>query len=99
MVSVTRGWLDSRYRNGLGRQQSIAPGELFGMTVVQKPQDYTFKKGHSIGLSIQTEIAEWATPKPYAGCDSAACNTVTLDWRSGRTKLVLPVVGGARPFS
>lgn len=25
VVSVTRGWLDSRYRNGLGRQQSIAP--------------------------------------------------------------------------
>ena len=99
VVSVTRGWLDSRYRNGLDRQQNVAPGKPFGMTVVQKPQDYTFKKGHSIGLSIQTEIAEWATPKPYAGCASVACNTVTLDWRSGRTKLVLPVVGGARPFS
>ena len=99
VVSVTRGWLDSRYRNGLARQQSIQPGKFFGMTVVQKPQDYTFKKGHSIGLSIQTEIADWGIPKPYPGCDSPLCNTVTLGWKTGRTKLILPAVGRGRPFS
>lgn len=99
VVSVTRGWLDSRYRNGLARQQDIEPGQFFGMTVVQKPQDYTFKKGHSIGLSIQTEIADWGIPKLYPGCDSPLCNTVTLGWKTGRTKLILPVVGRGRPFS
>jgi X-Pro dipeptidyl-peptidase len=92
--SVTRGWLDSRYRNGLSKQVPIEPGKSFGATIVEKPQDYVFKKGHQIGLNIQTEILEWSLPKPYPGCDAAdrSCVWLQIDWAKGKTKVVLPVV-------
>jgi predicted acyl esterase len=63
--STTRGFLDSRYRNGLAKQSLVAPGKPIDMTVKAKPIDYVFKKGHYIGLNIQTEIDDWALPKPY----------------------------------
>jgi X-Pro dipeptidyl-peptidase len=90
--SATRGWLDSRYRKGLGSQAAITPGAPFGMTVVLKPQDYTFAKGHRIGLSIQTEIVEWNVPKPYL-CTTPGCPTIRIVWEGGKTRLILPVVG------
>jgi predicted acyl esterase len=71
LQSTTRGFLDSRYRNGLGKQVPIEPGKPFSATIVTKPQDYVFKKGHYIGLNIQTEILDWMLPKVYPGCDSA----------------------------
>ncbi len=96
--SVTRGWLDTRYRKGLGKQVNVKPGLAFGTTVVEKPQDYVFKKGHSIGLNIQTEILEWSLPKAYPGCDSLseACAFVKVNWREGKTQIVLPVVNGPK---
>ncbi len=99
LVSVTRGFLDSRYRGGLGRTRDIEPGRPFGMTVVAKPTDYIFKKGHRIGLSIATETAEWMVPKPYPGCEGAGaeCATFRIHWERGRTQLVLPVLRPARP--
>ena len=95
LMSVTRGWLDSRYRNGLGKQVPVKPGKSFGMTVVMKPQDYVFRKGHYIALNIQTEINEWSLPKPYP-CSSARCPIVQIDWEKGQTRLTLPVVDGPR---
>ena len=91
LLSATRGWLDSRYRKGLRGQATLRPGKPFGMTVVEKPQDYTFKKGHVVGLAVATEINEWNVPKPYS-CQSRSCPFVTLGWRHGQTRLVLPVV-------
>jgi hypothetical protein len=61
------------------------------ITVVEKPTDYTFKKGHHIGLSIQTEINEWSIPKPYP-CSSPDCVFVRVLWKQGKTRLILPVV-------
>jgi hypothetical protein len=91
--SATRGWLDSRYlENGRKEAPPVAVGESFGMTIVEKPQDYTFKKGHVIGLNISTEITEWNLPKPYP-CSAPGCETIQIDWSKGQTKLVLPVVG------
>jgi X-Pro dipeptidyl-peptidase len=90
--SVTRAWLDSRYRDGLSSAVPVTPGESFGMRIVAKPQDYTFRRGHLIGLAIQTEIVEWNLPKPYPGCTTVACASVRIDWELGRTRLVLPVV-------
>lgn len=95
LVSVTRGFLDSRYRKGLDRQVPMKPGKATGMTVVQKPQDYTFKKGHKIGLNIQSEILEWAVPKAYP-CTSQDCLLVRIHWEKGKTRLILPVVGGPK---
>jgi X-Pro dipeptidyl-peptidase len=98
LVGVTRGWLDSRYRKGLGKRKNVKPGNPFGMTVVTKPQDYTFKKGHIIGLNIQTEINEWSLPKPYPGCDTVSdqCPFVRVNWEGGKTRLVLPVVNAPK---
>jgi X-Pro dipeptidyl-peptidase len=94
LVGVTRGWLDSRYRNSLAKRDPIKPGKPFGMTVVAKPQDYTFKKGHMIGLNIQTEINEWSIPKPYPGCENPNqdCSRVRINWETAKTRLTLPIV-------
>jgi hypothetical protein len=64
------------------------------MTVVTHPQDYTFMKGHYIGLNIQTEINEWSLPKTYPGCEnpSQQCPFVRINWEGGKTRVVLPVV-------
>jgi X-Pro dipeptidyl-peptidase len=90
--SMTRAWLDSRYRDGLASPVPVTPGQSFGMRIVAKPQDYTFRKGHLIGLALQTEILEWNLPKPDPGCTTAACTTVRIDWEQGKTRVVLPVV-------
>ncbi len=92
LVSTTRGWLDSRYRRDLRAPHPIEPGRPFGMTVVTKPQDYTFKAGHRIGLNIQTEIADWSVPKPYPNCADPNCALVRINWERGKTRVVLPVV-------
>jgi predicted acyl esterase len=93
LISATRGWLDSRYRTTLAAPSDVAPGTSFGMTVVEKPQDYTFAKGHLIGLNVQTEILEWSLPKPYPECTGVPCSTVRIDWEAGQTRVTLPVVG------
>jgi predicted acyl esterase len=92
LYSTTRGWLDSRYRQTLASQSPIVTGEPFGVTIVEKPQDYTFKQGHFIGLNVQTEIDDWSLPKPYPDCVSPTCTTVRINWEGGETSVVLPVV-------
>jgi X-Pro dipeptidyl-peptidase len=100
LVGVTRGWLDTRYRNGLDKQVELTPGKPFGVTVVAHPQDYVFKKGHRIGLNIQTEINEWSLPKPYYDCDPTQepdpakprCTHIEILWTDAKTRLILPVV-------
>ena len=94
--SATRGWLDTRYRQSLATQTLIDPGQAFGTTIVEKPQDYTFKKGHFIGLNVQTEINEWSLPKAYSACTSVVCNTVRVNWEKGETTVTLPVVNAPR---
>jgi predicted acyl esterase len=99
VYSVTRGWLDSRYREGLDKQVPIKPGQPFSATVVENPQDYVFKKGHWIGLNVSTEILEWSLPKPYnCAAESApdACAFVEINWQEGKTQVVLPVVGAPK---
>ena len=91
LLGVTRGWLDSRYRNTLAKRQLWKPGAN-GLTVVAKPQDYVFRKGHSIGLLIMGEHTEWVVPKPYDDPAGGQGATVTIDL-SGKTVLHLPVVG------
>ena len=92
-VAVTRGWLDTRYEKGLDAQRLQAPGaRAHGVTL--KPMDYTFKRGHRIGLVVQGEQAEWVVPKPYDGTPCATCTGFTLQVGPG-TSLTLPVVSGA----
>jgi X-Pro dipeptidyl-peptidase len=105
LVGITRGWLDTRYRNGLDKQEMVEPGKPFEASVTMKPTDYTFLKGHFFALNLQTEILEWSLPKPYPGCDvlpdtadptgankNASCATFFINWREAKTRLVLPIV-------
>lgn len=107
--SVTRGFLDSRYRRGLSKQVGVKPDKAFRATVVTKPQDYVFKKDHIIALNLSTEIIDWMIPKPYPGCDSAgphsdttqeaqlSCSEYRLEWGEGKSRVIIPVVGRASP--
>jgi X-Pro dipeptidyl-peptidase len=92
LYSTTRGWLDSRYRKTLASPSLVSPGSPFTMTVVEKPQDYTFKQGHVIGLMLTTEIDDWSLPKPYP-CSTPACALASIEWVDGETSVTLPVVG------
>jgi hypothetical protein len=103
VVAITRGFLDTRYRDGLAKQKPVQAGKAFETTVVAHPQDYVFKKGHYIGLNIQTEIIEWMLSKPYPGCDAipdpqteSGCAFVKVAWQEGRTRLILPVVNAPK---
>jgi X-Pro dipeptidyl-peptidase len=91
LLGITRGWLDTRYRRTLTTREPWKPG-LNGATVVAKPQDYIFRKGHAIGLLITDVHTEWVVPKPYDDPAAGAGPTVTVD-TGGRTVLTLPVVG------
>ena len=106
LLGVTRGWLDSRYRKGLDRTVEVEPGKPFQLNVATKPQDYVFRKGHYIGLNIQTKINEWSIPKVYPGCENpdqaldttnpSRCVDIIINWLEGRTRLILPVLGGPK---
>jgi X-Pro dipeptidyl-peptidase len=97
LLGVTRGWLDSRYRNTLAKRQLWKPGAN-GLTLVAKPQDYVFRKGHAVGLLIMGEQTEWVVPKAYDDPAGGQGATVTVDV-TGRTVLTLPVVGKVKPTS
>lgn len=93
--SITRGFLDTRYRDGLEKQVPLKPGP-FQVTVPQTPIDYVIKKNHHLGLNFSTEIAEWMIPKPYpcvTASDPVACQYVTIHVDAGRTRVILPIVG------
>jgi X-Pro dipeptidyl-peptidase len=87
-VPVTRGWLDTRYAKGLAK---ATPGNGKGLrtSVVAKPTDWTFRKGHRIALVLQTASLEWTMPKAYDGVP-----TPTFGLELGpQTSLALPLVG------
>jgi predicted acyl esterase len=87
-VPVTRGWLDTRYAKSLAK---ATPGDGKGLrtTVVAKPTDWTFTKGHRIALVLQTSSLEWTMPKAYDGVPTP---TFSLELGAA-TSLTLPLVG------
>jgi X-Pro dipeptidyl-peptidase len=92
-VALTRGWLDSRYRDGLDHEAPMAPGTSTKMDIQLFPTDYTVRKGHRLVLLVQSEDLDWAIAKPDPGRTSP---TVTIDWANAQSTLTLPVVGNAR---
>ena len=91
LPAMTRGWLDSRYRNGLASQAPITPGQAFSEDINLWPQDYTVRAGHRLVLLISTETADWDLPKAYDGAPSSP--TVQLNYEQGQSYLTLPIVG------
>ena len=86
---ITRGWLDSRYRDGLDHEVPQVPGRSTHMNVKLFPTDYTVRKGHRLALLVQTEDVDWAVAKPYP---TPTDPTVQVDWSKGQSWLSLPVV-------
>jgi X-Pro dipeptidyl-peptidase len=60
--TVSRGFLNLGYRNGLTRWEAIPPNEPIRATVTFKPQDQTFEAGHRIGVIVQGSNTVWAVP-------------------------------------
>ncbi len=78
--TVSRGFLNLQYRNGLATAEPIPPNEPIKATVTFKPQDQTFETGHRIGVIVQGSNTVWAVPD-----DPGATYTVT------RSALALPL--------
>ena len=89
-VALTRGWLDSRFRNGLDHEVPSVAGRSTQMDVALFPTDYTVRKGHRVVLLVQSEDVDWVFPKPLA---AETDPTVRVDWSRGQSWLSLPVVG------
>jgi X-Pro dipeptidyl-peptidase len=78
--TVSRGFLNLQYRNGLATAEPIPPNEPIKATVTFKPQDQIFEAGHRIGVILQGSNTVWALPD-----DPGATYTVT------RSALSLPL--------
>ena len=77
--TISRGFLNLRYRNGLRDDEAVPPGEPVNATVTFSPQDHTVAAGHRIGLVVAGSNAVWAVP------DAPAGTTTTV--RSGTLEL------------
>lgn len=84
---VARGWIDVRNRDSLSRPSPLPVGTYGKVTWQTLPHDYTFKKGHRIGLVIA------GTDATYSSETGTGAN-VTLDL--ARSSMVIPVVPGTR---
>ena len=81
--TVSRGFLNLLYSNGLSRSQAVPVGEPVRARVTFKPQDQFFRAGHRIGVLVQGSNTVWAVPD-----DPGA--TYTLDL--ARSSLVVPLM-------
>ncbi|HZI91366.1 MAG TPA: CocE/NonD family hydrolase [Thermoleophilaceae bacterium] len=83
--TLSRGHLNLRYRNGLGREQPVPPGRRVSGTVLFSPQDHTVRVGHRLGLIVAGSNTVWAVPNLPAG------GTYTVHHGGGGSRLVLPL--------
>ncbi len=90
LYGVTRAWLDTRYTGSLAKRVAWTKTGAHAITAVAKPTEWTFLKGHSIGLLVSTEELDWMFAKAYDG--TPVDPRISLDV-AGRTWLDLPVVG------
>ena len=84
---VSRGWLDARHRDSLRRGEPMVPGETYRFRWEIFGDDYVFEKGHRLAIVIAGSDPDWTIPDE---------TRATLDVRIRRSKVALPVVGGAR---
>ncbi|QFY11578.1 CocE/NonD family hydrolase [Nonomuraea phyllanthi] len=82
---VARGWIDVQNRDSLSRPAPLPPGTYGTVKWLTLPQDYTFRKGHRIGLVVA------GTDSTYSE-ESGTGATVTLDL--SRSRVVVPFVLG-----
>jgi X-Pro dipeptidyl-peptidase len=90
--TVSRGFMNLQYRNGLAHAEPVPAGRTLAVTVTFKPQDQTFQAGHRIGVLVMSSNTVWAIP-------SSPGTGVTVV-HGGRTpsRLVLPLVNAPSPL-
>lgn len=87
--TMGRGFLNTRYRNGLERGRDLVPGQPYRAIVRFLGNDWVVRKGHRIGLALMSSNLWWAVP------DEQRATTTILSTPTFRSALILPVVGGA----
>lgn len=87
--TMGRGFLNARYRDGLGQGQDLVPGQPYRATVRFLGNDWVVKKGHRIGLAVMSSNLWWAVP------DEQRATTTILSSLEFRPALILPIEGGA----
>ena len=85
---ISRGFLNTRNRNGLGESDPLTPDEPYKAPVPVWDTDYRVAAGNRIGVAVLSANAAWALPED----DSAATNTILL---GGGSWLALPLSEGA----
>jgi len=86
---ITRGFLNSRNRDGLQSSTDLAAGAPWKAPVDLWDTDYVVAAGHRIGLLVSSSNAVWALPDT-----TRATTTVHLSDGVGTSSLVLPVSAG-----
>jgi X-Pro dipeptidyl-peptidase len=88
--TVSRGFLNARYRNGLAHGSDLTPNQTYVARIGFIDNDWVLKAGHRLGVAVMSSNAGWALPDAIQ-----ATNTILHD-AANPSALVLPVVGGAR---
>lgn len=86
---ITRGFLNSRNRDGLDTSTDLPPDAPWSPLVDMWDTDYVVPAGHRVGLLVSSSNAAWALPDT-----TQATNTVHLGDDVGASTLVLPVSAG-----
>ncbi|APU13806.1 Xaa-Pro dipeptidyl-peptidase [Actinoalloteichus fjordicus] len=82
---ITRGWTDPQNRDADDQTSPIVPGETYRVELTMQAQDYVLPAGHELGFVLISSDRDYTLrPAPGAG----------LAVELGRTRLVLPTVGG-----
>jgi predicted acyl esterase len=89
MKLVERGFLNLDYAAGL-EKANPRPGQWIHARVEFLPQDFTFPKGHRIGLILQGSNAVWAVPGTPGQVNIAHGRVPSTETLTSR--LVLPLV-------
>ncbi|MFF3667833.1 Xaa-Pro dipeptidyl-peptidase [Microtetraspora malaysiensis] len=79
---VARGWIDAQNRDSLTDPSPLTPGTYAQVKWKTLPQDYTFKKGHRLGLVIA------GTDSTYSS-ETATGAKVTVDLHKSRVRVPL----------
>jgi X-Pro dipeptidyl-peptidase len=85
--TVSRGFLNLLYRDGLASPKDFPQGRTVPVRVSFKPQDQTFEEGHRIGVIVQSSNTAWAVPD-----DPGARVTVRRGARPRPSRLAVPIV-------
>ena len=87
--TISRGFLNLLYRNGLVRTQALPVDERVRATVTFKPQDQVLRAGHRIGVIVQSSNTVWAIP------DDPGAEVTLFHGGANRraSRLALPLVG------